>query len=119
MTTLAVVASGLVTGLGFNAPATLAALRAGLSAVRETPWKDHGSGDPIKGSRVSLPHWWEGTGKLADLVAPAGRPGLQRVLREQAVHAGDHHPRHLGTRQQGPRLHERLRAAGLVGCEQP
>ena len=71
MTTLAVVASGLVTGLGFNAPATLAALRAGLSGVRETPWKDHVSGDPIKGCRVSLPHWWEGTGKLADLVAPA------------------------------------------------
>ncbi|MET0350527.1 MAG: hypothetical protein ABW067_12125 [Rhizobacter sp.] len=77
MTTLAVVASGLVTGLGFNAPATLAALRAGLSAVRETPWKDHGSGDPIKGSRVSLPHWWEGTGKLADLVAPAIHECLQ------------------------------------------
>jgi len=68
---LVVQASGLVTALGYNAPATLAALRAGISAVRETPWSDHVSGEPLKGTRVSLPQWWFGVGMLADLVAPA------------------------------------------------
>ncbi|GJH13237.1 hypothetical protein CBA19CS11_30385 [Caballeronia novacaledonica] len=71
MTALSVFASGLVTGLGFNAPATLAALRAGVSALRQTPWSDIESGEPLRGVKVPLPQWWEGLGKLADLVAPA------------------------------------------------
>jgi 3-oxoacyl-[acyl-carrier-protein] synthase-1 len=71
MARLAVLASGMVTGLGFNAPATLAALRAGISAIRETPWYDFESGEALRGAKVALPHWWEGIGKLADLVAPA------------------------------------------------
>lgn len=71
MTQVCVLASGLVTPLGFNAPATLAALRAGVSAVRALPWPDPDSGEPLKGARVSLPHWWFGVGMLADLVAPA------------------------------------------------
>jgi len=71
MNSVAVVASGMVTGLGFNAPATLAALRAGIGAVGETPWADFASGEPLKGVRVALPQWWQGLGKLADLVAPA------------------------------------------------
>lgn len=71
MATLAVVGSGMVTALGFNAPATLAALRARISAIRETPWMDFESGERLRGAKVSLPHWWEGLGKLADLAAPA------------------------------------------------
>lgn len=71
MVTLAVLASGMVTALGFNAPATLAALRAGVSGVGETPWTDFESGNRLQGAKVALPHWWEGVGKLADLVAPA------------------------------------------------
>jgi 3-oxoacyl-[acyl-carrier-protein] synthase-1 len=66
-----VLASGLVTAIGYNAPATLAALRAGVSGVQATGWVDLQGGQPIRGARVSLPHWWEGTGKLADLAAPA------------------------------------------------
>jgi len=68
---VSVLASGLVTPLGFSGPATLAALRAGVSAVRALPWIDPESGEPLKGARVSLPHWWFGVGMLADLVAPA------------------------------------------------
>jgi 3-oxoacyl-[acyl-carrier-protein] synthase-1 len=68
---LAVQRFGLVTALGFNAPATLAALRAGISAVRATNWLDRESGEPLRGAMVQLPQWWEGTGKLADLAAPA------------------------------------------------
>lgn len=71
MVTLAVLASGMVTALGFNAPATLAALRAGVSGVGEIPWTDFESGNRLQGAKVALPHWWEGVGKLADLVAPA------------------------------------------------
>jgi 3-oxoacyl-[acyl-carrier-protein] synthase-1 len=61
----------MVTGLGFNAPATFAALRAGISAVSELPWSDYDTGKPLRGARVLLPQWWEGVGKLADLLAPA------------------------------------------------
>lgn len=71
MARLAVFASGMVTAIGYNAPATLAALRAGISGVSRTGWMDHESGEPLRGARVSLPQWWEGLGKLADLAAPA------------------------------------------------
>ncbi|NKI94698.1 hypothetical protein [Rhizobacter sp. SG703] len=68
---LAVRRFGLVSALGFNAPSTLAALRAGISAVRRTDWLDRETGQPLRGALVPLPQWWEGTGKLADLAAPA------------------------------------------------
>ena len=61
----------MVTPLGFNAPASLAAIRAGISAVRATPWADPETGEPLSGTRVSLPQWFPGLGKLADLAAPA------------------------------------------------
>ena len=71
MPRLAITGCGLVTGLGFNAPATLAALRAGITAVGQTTWVDRESGERLSGAKVALPHWWEGIGKLAELVAPA------------------------------------------------
>lgn len=77
MTQLAIRGCGMVSGLGFNAPATLAALRAGVSAVRSLPWLDGESGEPLRGAKVDLPQWWEGTEKLADLLAPAVHECLQ------------------------------------------
>lgn len=71
MTTLAIRGCGIVSALGFNSPASLAALRAGVSAVRSLPWLDFESGEPLRGAKVDLPQWWEGVGKLADLLAPA------------------------------------------------
>lgn len=71
MTALAVRGCGMVSALGFNAPASLAALRAGVSAVRGLPWPDFESGEPLQGAKVDLPQWWDGVGKLADLLAPA------------------------------------------------
>lgn len=71
MTGLSVLAGGMVSGLGYNAEASLAALRAGISAVEETPWVDPESAKRLAGAKVNLPHWWEGTGKLVELVAPA------------------------------------------------
>ncbi|MBI5255974.1 MAG: hypothetical protein HY855_05710 [Burkholderiales bacterium] len=85
MTSLAVRRFGMVTALGFNAPASLAALRAGISAVRATGWVEQETGAPLRGALVPLPQWWEGTGKLADLVAPAIQECLASVPPAQAA----------------------------------
>jgi 3-oxoacyl-[acyl-carrier-protein] synthase-1 len=61
----------MVTSVGFNSPASLAAIRAGIRNVNETNLWDAESGEYIAAGRVSLPHWWVGLGKLAELVAPA------------------------------------------------
>ncbi|MEY4562692.1 MAG: hypothetical protein RLZZ618_1969 [Pseudomonadota bacterium] len=82
MSTLAVLGSGMVTVLGYNAPATLAALRAGVSGVELTAWLDGESGEPLRGARVSLPQWSNGVDKLADLVAPAIHECLQHAAPE-------------------------------------
>jgi 3-oxoacyl-[acyl-carrier-protein] synthase-1 len=71
MPSIAIKASGMVTAVGFNAAASLAALRAGLRNVNETNLWDAGSGTYLSAGKVSLPHWWIGLGKLAELVAPA------------------------------------------------
>lgn len=61
----------MVTAVGFNAPASLAAIRAGIRNVNETNLWDAESGEYLAAGRVLLPHWWIGLGKLAELVAPA------------------------------------------------
>jgi 3-oxoacyl-[acyl-carrier-protein] synthase-1 len=71
MQTISVLASGMVTAVGFNGPASCAAMRAGISGIAQTTLVDPESGNNISGGRVSLPHWWIGTGKLAELAAPA------------------------------------------------
>jgi 3-oxoacyl-[acyl-carrier-protein] synthase I len=81
MTTLAIRGCGMVSALGFNAPASLAALRAGVSGVRSLPLQDFESGETLRGAKVDLPHWWEGVGKLADLLAPA----IDECLQEAGV----------------------------------
>jgi 3-oxoacyl-[acyl-carrier-protein] synthase I len=78
-THVVLLASGMVTAIGFNAPATLAALRAGVSGISRLPWLDPESGEALSGAKVALPHWWEGVGKLADLVAPAIHECLQSI----------------------------------------
>jgi 3-oxoacyl-[acyl-carrier-protein] synthase-1 len=70
-TTLTVVACGMVTGVGYNAPATLAALRARVSGVRAQTWPDFESGKQVRCARVSFPQRHGGTALLADLVTPA------------------------------------------------
>ena len=80
MQPLAVLASGMVTAVGFNAPATLAALRAGISGVKATRWADHETGTHLRGAKVSLPQWSETVGKLADLLASAIHECLRAAL---------------------------------------
>lgn len=79
MTTLSIRGCGMVTALGFNAPASLAALRAGVSGVRGLRWRDFESERPLRGARVDLPQWWEGVGKLAEMASPAIDECLQMV----------------------------------------
>jgi 3-oxoacyl-[acyl-carrier-protein] synthase-1 len=63
--------------VGFNAPASLAAMRAHLRNVREVGlWDPESAAGPPVG-KVDLPQWWVGLGKLADLVAPAIHECLQ------------------------------------------
>ena len=76
ITLLSITASGLVTAVGFNTSASLAAIRAGISGAKQIGLWDRESGELITAAKVFLPHWWEGLGKLADLVAPAVRECL-------------------------------------------
>jgi|SRR5579872_5166125 len=68
---LAVTGMGLVTAVGYNAAASLAALRAGVSGVRTLAWADPQSGEPFRCARVWFPQRWGGVRMIADLVAPA------------------------------------------------
>jgi 3-oxoacyl-[acyl-carrier-protein] synthase I len=61
----------MVTAVGFNSPATCAAIRAGIRNINETNLWDRESGTYLNAGKVSLPHWWVGLGKLAELIAPA------------------------------------------------
>jgi len=71
MAGLAIKASGMVTAVGFNTRSSCAAMRAGISGVAANNFWDPESGEFIKRAKVPLPQWWEGVGKLVDLVAPA------------------------------------------------
>lgn len=68
---LAITATGMVTAVGFNAPASCAAMRAGISGVKQANLWDAESGEYLTAAKVPLPQWWEGYGKHAELVAPA------------------------------------------------
>ncbi len=70
-TAVAVLASGLVTPVGFRAEATLAALHAGISGVQTLGFRHAGSGEALRGGRVALSQRWTGTSLLAGLLAPA------------------------------------------------
>ena len=71
MAIIAVKACGMVTAVGFNAASTLAAIRAGISNAKEENLWDSEVGEYLSASKVYLPHWWVGIGKLAELAAPA------------------------------------------------
>jgi len=61
----------MVTAVGFNYAASCAAIRAGIKGIRVLNLWDAENGEYLSGAKVDLPQWWEGIGKLADLVAPA------------------------------------------------
>lgn len=75
MQNLAVIAAGMMTSVGLNAPAACAAIRAGLTNFADTRFMDSG-GEWIVGGEVPLNPPWRGRAKLVHLVAPAIRECL-------------------------------------------
>jgi 3-oxoacyl-[acyl-carrier-protein] synthase-1 len=70
MTKLAILASGMVTGVGLSTPASCAAIRCGISNFQETRFMGQG-GEWIMGSMVPLEQPWRGLAKMTHLVVPA------------------------------------------------
>ena len=70
MKPVAILASGMVTGVGFTAASSCAAIRCAIDHFSETSFADRG-GEWIVGSKVPLDEPWRGIPKLAHLVAPA------------------------------------------------
>jgi 3-oxoacyl-[acyl-carrier-protein] synthase-1 len=75
---LAVLASGMVTSVGLNAPAACAAIRCGLDNNQETRFMDH-RGEWITAAMVPLEQPWRGVAKLTQMVVPAIRECLKAV----------------------------------------
>lgn len=61
----------MVTAVGFNSSASCAAIRAGISGVKQANLWDPGAGEYISAGRPCTPQWWEGPDMLAELAAPA------------------------------------------------
>jgi 3-oxoacyl-[acyl-carrier-protein] synthase-1 len=77
---LAILASGMVTGVGLSAPASCAAIRCAINNFTETRFMDDG-GEWIIGSQVPLEQPWRGRAKLVHMAAPAIRECLAAVER--------------------------------------
>ncbi|MDX1655673.1 MAG: beta-ketoacyl synthase N-terminal-like domain-containing protein, partial [Candidatus Competibacteraceae bacterium] len=80
---LVIAASGMVTGVGLNAPASCAAIRCGLNNFQETRFMDRG-GEWIIGSGVPLEQPWRGPVKLVKMLATALKECLSRAPEFQA-----------------------------------
>jgi 3-oxoacyl-[acyl-carrier-protein] synthase-1 len=73
---LAITATGLVTGVGLNAPATCAAIRCAIDNFQETRFMDSG-GEWILGCEVPMEEPWRGKTKLIKMAAAAINEVLQ------------------------------------------
>lgn len=82
MISVSVLAGGMVTPVGFNYESSCAAIRAGVSGVKQSNLWDSENGENLSAGKVDLPHWWDGIGKLADLIAPAISECLEAAPRE-------------------------------------
>lgn len=79
MRSLAILGSGMVTGVGLSAPASCAAIRCAIDNFNETRFIDEG-GEWIIGSEVPLEEPWRGFEKLVQMATSA--------IRECHAHAG-------------------------------
>ncbi|MEW8692973.1 MAG: hypothetical protein AB2535_18200 [Candidatus Thiodiazotropha endolucinida] len=73
---LAIIATGLVTGVGLNAPATCAAIRCAIDNFQETRFMDSG-GEWILGCEVPMEKPWRGKTKLIKMAAAAIKEVLE------------------------------------------
>jgi 3-oxoacyl-[acyl-carrier-protein] synthase-1 len=65
---LVIMGSGMISGVGLNAPASCAAIRCGIDNIQETRFMAS-SGEWIMGSSVPLEKPWRGTKKLSKMLA--------------------------------------------------
>lgn len=70
MQALRIINTGMVTGVGLDAPSSCAAIRCGINNFEETRFMDQG-GEWIIGSEVPLKEPWRGRTKLMELIKPA------------------------------------------------
>ncbi len=70
MKPVAILASGMVTGVGLTAAASCAAIRCAIDNFADTPFTDRG-GESIVGSQVPLERPWRGVSKLVRMAVPA------------------------------------------------
>ncbi len=78
MNSIAILASGMVTGVGLDAPSSCAAIRCAIDNFSETRFMDKG-GEWIIGSQVQLDQPWRGLPKLVHMVVPAIRECLAQA----------------------------------------
>lgn len=78
MNPIAIIAAGMVTGVGLDAPSSCAAIRCAIDNFSETRFMDKG-GEWIIGSQVPLEEPWRGAPKLVHMVVPAIRECLAHV----------------------------------------
>ena len=78
MQPVSILASGMVTSVGLNAPSTCAAIRCAIDNFSETRFMDNG-GEWIIGAQVPLEQPWRGLPKLVHMAAPAIRECLAHV----------------------------------------
>jgi 3-oxoacyl-[acyl-carrier-protein] synthase-1 len=83
MNPISIIAAGMVTGVGLDAPSSCAAIRCAIDNFSETRFMDKG-GEWIIGSQVPLEQPWRGLPKLVHMVVPA--------IRECLVQAGNVKP---------------------------
>ena len=86
MQPVSVLASGMVTAVGLNSPATCAAIRCAIDNFSETRFMDRG-GEWIIGGQVPLEQPWRGLPKLVHMAVPA--------IQECLAHVGDVRPRQI------------------------
>jgi 3-oxoacyl-[acyl-carrier-protein] synthase-1 len=80
MQPLAIISSGMVTGVGLSAPAACAAIRCAIDGFNETRFMDKG-GEWIIGCEVPLDQPWRGMAKLVNMALPAIRECLAAAPR--------------------------------------
>jgi 3-oxoacyl-[acyl-carrier-protein] synthase-1 len=78
MKTVSILASGMVTCVGLDAPSSCAAIRCGIDNFTETRFMDQG-GEWIIGAQVPLEQPWRGLPRLVHMVAPAIKECLAHI----------------------------------------
>jgi len=78
MNPISIIAAGMVTGVGLEAPSSCAAIRGAIDNFSETRFMDKG-GEWIVGSQVPLEQPWRGLPKLVRMVVPAIRECLTQA----------------------------------------